>query len=271
MAYTGMGPEIRLPELPERPWGRFIDVVPQLDVTVDGTDRTPMGARWMAEAAYSPIIQDFDCEALPAEEVEKQAGNLVLGETTSAAFLSFNLFECSTLSGDMGPFFDYVQRTFDSLVSEALAWAATHALTGDHLNLAANSTNLGASDSTVEAIARIESGLAQRISNKRGYVFIPVRRLAEAVSDGAVFLSGGQYVTPAGHFVISDAGHNNDGTFYGTGALGYSVTNPQDLSGPEGQIDITRNTRRWLRENYGLIAFNPNHSVRTVHAFAESL
>lgn len=279
MAYTGMGPEIFLPELEERPWGRFIDVVPNIKdrLFVQGTDRTAAGARWMAEAPLSPIIQDFDCDLV--EVAEKVAGNISFDEVTTAAFLMFNMFECSELSGAqrMGELSDYVGRSLAAVASEALTWAATHALDADHLNLAVNSDALAASSSAVEAIGRIEAGLGQRISNKRGYIFVPLRHLAETMSESVVSVDNGTLVSTAGHRVIADAGLNNASDFFGTGSIGWALRDDDSLgeggfeTGPAGVLDRTRNIRRWLTETYGFVAFNPAHSVRTTYTFAESL
>lgn len=255
----GTQPEIFLPELEDRPWGRFIDVVPMVDVTVQGTDRTPMGVKLMAEAAMEPIVADFDCTY---DVVVKDAGNLGYNEVSSSSFVVFNMLECSTLSGDMSIAGEYARRSARDLVSEALAFAATTQVSVDHLNFADDSTDLGAAATIVDAIGLIEDGLGDRISNKRGFIFIPLRSLASAMAAGVVQRVGSSLLSPAGHRVVADAGHDADVVF-GAGQIGWSMTDARMLSGEDGQIDITRNTRTWLSESYGVIVFNPNHAVRS--------
>lgn len=266
MPITGQGVEIRLPMMTSLPWGLFIDEVPRISIVdaYEGRDRTLLGARFMAQGALSPIIVDFDCEYIEDPEDEK-TGNVTLEQREVVAFEFHNLFECSELSGDMSDFAGMLRRTFEATASEALTFLATANTPSAHLNLATDSTALAASTSPTDAIGAVEKGLRDRISNLAGYIFVPPRQLAAAMAAGAVRLMDGRLISPAGHTVISDAGHQGDGTFYGTGAMGYAVTNPEFIGnqGEMGELDRTRNIRRWLVENYGVVAFNPAWSVRT--------
>jgi hypothetical protein len=247
-----------LPAMRPRPWGRFIDVVPEIKVASDGVDRVARGAKWMAPADLTPIVVDFSCGV----DDDKDTGNLGLTETTTAAFLSFNLLTCSTLSGDLEPLAAYTEYAFAATISEALTIAATTQLSASHLNLATNSTALAANTNLTEVIATIELGLAQRISNEQGYIFISPRYLAAAVTSGVVSIINGVLYSPGGHIVISDAGHRPYNVLYGTGALGYAISDTIQPSGRTGELDRTRNLVSWLSENYGLIAFNPAWSVK---------
>lgn len=263
MPFTGQGVEIYLPEMESLPWGLFTDVVPEIPVTdlYERRDRTAAGGKFMAPGALSPIVQDFDCDT-----DDDKTGNITLSEEETAAALIMNLWECSELSGDLRPGRDLMKQTFEATLSEALAFIATSpAISASHLNLTTNSTALAAPTDPTDAIGVIEDGLRERISNRRGHIFVPPRHLAYVMGDGSVFLRGDQLVSAAGHRVISDAGHVGDDTFFGTGSMGYSVRE-QDVTGDDGELDRTRNIRSWLTEAYGVIFFNPAWSVRATIA-----
>lgn len=267
------GPEVFLPALQPRPWGRFLDAVPNIteqfidtnENTGETVNRTARGAKFMAEAALSPIIVDYTCGV----DDDKTEGNLGLTLTEAAGFLSFNLLTCSTLSGDLDPLKNYVNRNFNATVSEALAYAATNPISADHLNLADDSDVVSASTSLVDVIGAIEAGLAERISNEQGYIFISPRYLAAARSAAVLTFFNGTLYTPSGHIVISDAGHRPYNVVYGTAGLGYSITNAEDLDSLDHSGSVSRgsegnrNLVTWLKENYGLVVFNPNWSVRS--------
>jgi hypothetical protein len=245
--------------LEPRPWGRFIDVATELKVESGGVDRAARGAKFMAPGELSPIVRDFSCNVDDA----KTAGNLLLSEVATAAFLTFNMLQCSTLSGDLDELEGYVSSAFEATKSEALATAATTALSASHVNLAVNSQPLASATSLVDVIATVEMGLAERISNQRGVIMIHPRQLGPAVSAGVIFLANEGLVSPAGHRVISDAGHRPYNVVYGTGVLGYSLMenhSPADLT---SQLDRTRNIVTWMRETYALVVFNPAWSVRS--------
>lgn len=252
------GPEIFLPEMRERPWGVFRDVVPEIKVGDGGVDRTARGATWMTPGELTPIVVDFSCNV----DDDKDTGNLALTARSTAAFLSFNLLQCSLLSGDLDPLVGYASWAFDATISEALALAATTQLSASHLNLNTNSTAVAGSTSLVETIASIELGLAERISNQQGYILIPPRYLAGAVTSGVISRMDGVLYSPGGHKVISDAGHRPYNVIYGTGAMGYSIMDTFEPSGRNGELDRTRNIVSWLSETYGLVAFNPAWSVK---------
>jgi hypothetical protein len=252
-----------------RPWGRFIDVVNELKVVATGgptsdntmipaVDRTARGVKFMAPGALSPIIVDFSC----AVDDDKSAGNLSLTEVDQPAFLTFNLAQCSTLSGDLTQVSNYTDEIFNALKSEALAYAATVRLSAQHYALSTNSDVVTASTTLVDVIGAVEAGLAERISNEQGYVFISPRYLTNAVSADILTLVNGQWYTPSGHVVISDAGHRPYNVVYGTGAMGWALMGGPDDPNFGSYLDRTRNIATWRKETYGLVVYNPAWSVR---------
>lgn len=283
MPVIGQGVEVRLPLMTPLPWGLFTEAVPRIPVidNYEGKDRTPLGAKFMAMGALSPIIVDFDCDTY-GEDTEDKTGNITLTEEDTIAFEMHNLFECSELSGDLSETGSMVRRTFEATLSEALTRIATSNTPTAHTNLQTDSTALAGAANPTEAIGIIEAGLRARISNLAGYIFVPPQHLAYVIADGSVHhmmdepmagapagMSGGRLVSAAGHAVISDAGHDGDDIFYGTGSMGYSTTNVDMLAngdGMLGELDRTRNIRRWLVENYGLVVLNPAWSVRSTVA-----
>jgi len=263
MAYTGMGPEITLPATRRRPWGTFKEVVPEIKVESEGADRTAMGVRYMAPGAYSPILADYSCSS-----TDTKTGNMTLTEVVQPAYLSFNLLECSTLTGSERRLEGDLNDIYEATISEALAQAATGLrLSTSHHTLWNDSTILTTGANITETIGNIEDGLAERISNEQGYIFVAPRVLAAAKAAGAVFILDGQLYSPGGHLVVSDAGHGFDNWVFGTGAIGWSVL---PVPGTEHSFDRSRNINLWMREHYGLVVFNPAHSVRAAITGAAS-
>lgn len=273
MPYTAQAPEISLPDTMPRPVGRFLDVAENVTAKWDiqGANRMLMGAKFMAPGPYSPIVEDFDCDT----DDDKSEGTVTQAEQVTSAFLMFNLFECSTLSGTLEPEAELAVDVFRKALSEALTRGLMTQVSSTHLNFADDSTALATASSAVEALATVEYGLAQRISNEQGYVFVSNRYFTPLYASGAIVLRDGMAFTPLGHKVISDAGHDALGTIYGTGALGYATTDVTVLDGAGGQIgggafNRPRNTIQWLVENYGIVVFNPQHTVRATWTGAVS-
>lgn len=263
------GPEVQLPAMKSTPWGRFIDLVPEVKVVAEGgrddgtmiagVDRTARGARFMAPAAMSPIIVDYTCGV----DDDKSGGTLGLVEVQQPGFLSWNALSCSTLSGGLDSQRAYTAEVFNATISEALAYAATVRLSAQHYSLATNSDPLAASTSLVDVIGAIEGGLAERISNEQGYIFISPRYLAAATASFTLRLVDGVLHSPSGHIVISDAGHRPYNVVYGTGAMGYSLMGGPVDDNMDSYLDRTRNIVKWLKETYGVVVFNPAWSVRS--------
>jgi hypothetical protein len=258
----GLGIEIQLPDLLLRTRGLFTDVVPTVDMVYagpDGTlaDRTGFGARWMGRDAYDVLMDTIvgcdEDDTFTSEEID-------LVEQDTLPFSYATTMRCSTIGGmGMPEINDWLDD--DEMAIRSFAFAAAATTTGTHLNLVDESTGLGAGADMAAAMGLIEQGLGQRIANLRGYVFVPLTLLTEAVNLGAVITEGGEYVTPAGHRVIADAGHTAQNTLYGTGAMAWALSPPVPVVGNDGWFDRGRNRLVGVRQRYGLVAFNPLHSV----------
>jgi len=225
-----------------------------------GTSRIAMGVKFQTLGALSPRIEAFDC---PDGDDGFTAGSIDLTDREQPGFRIFDLIEtklrCLLAGGDAG---QVLKDNADLLLSEALTTAATTQITADHLNLADDSTSVG-SGAIVAAMGLIEDGLADRISNAQGYIFVPITLLASAKSTGVVRLVDGALMSPAGHKVISDAGHGSQSTLYGTAQLAYALSGTEVRGGPGDYVfDPTNNTIAYLSETYGLVVFNPAFSVR---------
>lgn len=253
---TSLGPETALPRPEARPWGRFVDAVPEISLVADGADRTCLGGVFMAPDAYSPTLLEINCSY---EEADAKTATQVLSEQYQPGAQAYNMFACSTLAARPGELAQLVADDADSVLSEALASLATVQLTADHLALDTDSTAVTGGADTAEAIAAVEAGLADVYSNNRGYIFVPVGRLASAIASGGVRLIGERLVSATGHLVISDAGHGNADVIYGTGAMAYSISPTETMSSPTA--DISRNSLEWWRERCLAVFFNPAWSV----------
>jgi len=253
-----LGPEIFLPRLELRPWGLFTQVVSEVDMMRGDIDRTGFGAKWIVRNALTPNAVPVDCDV--EEAIDTREINLDTEETMP--FSSFDMLQCSTIGGLEMPELNRMLLADEELTrSAALTLAITTQITPDHLNLLDDSTLLGAGTDIADAMGLIEDGLGDRIANARGHIFVPLRLLAAAFDHSAVFLRDGELSSPAGHRVISDSGHGLNDHLFGTGSIAYSLTAPKMVTG-EGHLDRTTNTLLGIWQRYGVVAFNPLHSVR---------
>jgi hypothetical protein len=257
---------VDLPPLRPRPANLFTDVAVDISSQLksDGVERTARGARFMYLGQLQPIVKPFWCNV----DDDKSTTNITMNnQGVSAAFLSYAWFQCSGLSGDLGWMPPMVEMAQESLISHALAFAATTImLPGEHMSLAESATDVGNGSTILDSLARVEDGLAEKASNAQGVVFIPIRQLANLVSLGTLGEGPDKgYLTPAGHRVISDAGHQGDNTIFGTTQLGYATQSPdpEDLNDYVAQFNRVHNDIRWLAETYGLVVFNPAHTVKS--------
>jgi hypothetical protein len=260
----GMGTEIRLPTLEPRPWGLFTQVVSEHPaIMVDGFDRGPLGAKWLIRDAYSFGAVDVT-DPCDIEDVDDLlANNIDLDDASTRPFQAFNSLQCSTIGGLEMPEINRMLMDDEEITrSAALVLGLTTSVSADHLNLVDDSTSLGASASITAAIAAVENALADRIANGRGHVLIPLTLLAAAKAADLLMMMDGQYVTPAGHRVIADAGHDPQNTIFGTGALTYWMSEARMVDNRDG-FSPPINKVRGTYVRYAWVAFNPNHAVRT--------
>jgi hypothetical protein len=225
----GMGPLAPLPPLPLRQ-GIFTDVVPELEgVFVDGANRVGMGAKWITRDALHVTVTalgdpcDWDAEPVTFDEI-------VLGTESTAAFSFHQTLSCSTIGGmGMPEINQMLDSDYDAIRSEALMAGLTTNITGT-TNFVSDSTSV-TGGTIVPSIAAIEDALADRISNLRGYIFVPITLLAPAVAAGAIKMINGQMQSPAGHLVVADAGHVAQNTLYGTGAIAWAISSTGTRTG----------------------------------------
>ena len=258
---------VDLPPLQLRQGNKFTDVAVDISSQFkDGdTDRTARGASFMYLGQLQPKVVPFWCGV----DDDKSTTNLTFNKDgISAAILSYAWFECSGLSGDLGWMPPMVDTTYEGLLSHALAFAATTImLPPEHMSLPESATDVGNGSTILDSLGRVEDGLAGKASNYQGVIFVPIRNLANLVSLGT-FGEGpdGGFISPAGHLVIADAGHQGDNTIYGTTQLGYALQTPipsTELNSPVAQFNRVHNDIRWMAETYGLVVFNPAHTVRS--------
>lgn len=259
---AGLGIEIELPRLPLRVGGLFTAVVPQVDIMAEGADRTGFGAKWIIRDAYDVMLDTIpECSAddsFQAEEID-----LTTAETLP--FSAADMISCTTIGGLSMPELNaMLDDDVEATRSFAFAAATTTQISVDHLNLADDSTDVGPGADVVAAMGLIEDGLGDRIANLRGYIFVPLTLLAEAVRDGSVQRDEmtGELTSPAGHLVIADAGHGPQDTLFGTGAMAWGLSPAIPVTDSGGWVDRSRNKMAAVRQRYGVVAFNPNHSVR---------
>ncbi len=260
-APEGFGIEVSLPALPLRDVGLFTQVVPMIDTMFAGADRLGFGAKWLQRDALHTAVTTIADVCDPDSVIDVDEIDVSVGSTLPFGFNQS--LRCSTIGGlDQVEINAMLDSDEEATRSEALTRALTTSLGGDHLNFVDDSTAV-AGGTMQEAMGAIEQGLGQRISNLRGYIFVPLTLLGAARSSGGVRLLDGYLVSPAGHLVVADAGHESQNTIYGTGAIGYAVSAPIQVMGGGFQLNRNTNVLTGVRARYGVIAFNPEHTVRS--------
>jgi len=253
----GMGIETTLPQLTLLPRGLFTQVVPQIDLTQEGADRTAFGAKYMTRGALAPHVDDFGCDT-----DDETTDEVTLDEREQLPFVFWDSMTCSTVAIEPDYLLDWLNADKNLTLSAALTLAATTQITADHLNLADDSTTVTASTGVTAGIGNIEAGLAGVIGNAKGYIFVSPTLIAPAVAAGAVLVRDNRFESPRGHDVIADAGHGAENTIYGTGSMAWSVVD--DSFGDPLQFSRAQNRYRAEFRRYGLVLLNPAHSVKTV-------
>lgn len=261
-----MGTEVMLPPLELRPYGLFTQVVPEISLVVDDTDRTIFGAKWMGRDALAIALDHPVCD----DDEDTTVNVVELTEQYTIGFSQHGRMRCSTIRIDAAELNRWNADDAELSRSAALVRAITTQVDAEMLNFVDDATALAGSDNLVEAVGLVEGALAERILNARGYIFIAPGLLPYAMSADVVRVSGSTLLSPGGHRVISDAGHHNglEGTVVGTGALGYSMGSVNVLTGELGNFDIDGNDLEavWIR--YGAVVFNPLHTVKTAVTLA---
>jgi hypothetical protein len=255
----GIGPVVMLPQIPLRTRGLLIDAATEVDLTRANRDRTGAGASYMDQGVIDEGTLVFiDCDS--TEDFTDQ--QIELTQRDQLPFSQYVEIICqgdvedSTLQG----YVDNVERLTESAM---LARGLTVEVAGN-LDLATQSTALAAGASPAEVVALIEDALGDRIANGRGIIMIPLSLLAEFLNSGGVEVDAAsptRLYSPAGHVVVSDAGHR-DANVYGFGALGYSITPARPLSGAGPWRDPDTNEVKAGFQRTGIVLYNPDHAVR---------
>ncbi len=260
---VNIGIEVQLPELELRTYGLFDQVVPRLSFEQAGADRIGFGAKWMERDPYDIMIDTIaGCsvdDSFSAEEV-------TLEENSTVAFSFADIISCSTIGGlDAAEINRRLDDDEDALRSFALASAATVAISGDHLNLAVNSTSVTGGD-IVDTIGNIEQALGQRIANLRGHILVPLTLLGAAMQMSVVRQVGNTLLSPAGHKVIADAGHGPQNIVFGVGQMAWGMSPPIPVTGDGLWLDRSTNKLTGARQRYGIVVFNEQQAVRATVA-----
>jgi hypothetical protein len=256
-----MAPAIRLPALPLRSRGLFVDTIPAVDTTIDGVDRLSFGARYWGPS-ISPLLAPvaFDCD-YAEEPLDDHLPTITFSEATPVDPWTVTAgIRCSTFPLDPGDgslqevALDEVRKS----ISATVAFAAT-STTVTTVNLSDVADSQGSYDNVADALEILEDAMALKIGNRRGYIILPVSVLAKAIDARAVMLADGGFETPSGHLVVADAGAVS-GKFWGVGQIGWSVTDTR-LIDDNGSLNISRNTLTYTAQAEGIVVFNPDHVV----------
>lgn len=258
MAATGFGPVISLPLPPLRPWATFLDVVGVLPLEGEDAKRWPLGVTFQPFNVTPLFLNDADC--VPQDV---QAAHEFTDAVTQPAFSIYDALTCTALSKTDEELRAEIEDRWPRLLSEALAREfLTGTASGGH-SLQDDDTALAASATVLAAISLLEDTL-DVLLNGQGMIHMSTRALAYGVNNGVVKLVGDNYMTPAGHLVVADAGYNGASSsteeIYATGPVYYRVTERNDLSTTNSSVlDRTRNILTVYEEAYGLIVFDPAH------------
>jgi hypothetical protein len=252
-----------LPTVELRTRGLFIDAATPVDLVREGTDRTGMGASYMSVGDIGPgTLVLIDCDSV--EDFSDQ--QIVLTQRDQLPFSQYAQIVC-TGDIDDATLTDAVATVARLTASAMLARGLTLEVSGN-LDLAAQSDSVGAGTGIANAVGLVEDGLGDRIANGRGTIMVPLRLLAPAMADASVMddpNSPTGLSSPAGHVVVSDAGHG-DTNIYGVGALGYSLTEARSLSGADPWHDPDTNEVFAGFSRTGIVIYNPDHAVRATVA-----
>jgi len=136
---------------------------------------------------------------------------------------------------------------------------------------APNGAAFGAAATPIwNALTILEEEIAERLQGGVGFIFLTPGLLAQAKNSYGLMLIDGQWQTPVGNVVISDAGFLNpppptgqsastaaSDWVYASGPVFYDSTSPSMIGSNTESINFTRDTfTRWV-QGYGILVFDP--------------
>lgn len=248
---SAMAPTIRLPALPLRSRGLFVDTIAAVDTTVDGIERLSFGANFWGPT-IDPLLTPtaFDCET---EESYSADGSFIAGTGVDPWVITSGI-TCSALPLDPpDDLSEIIKDEVRKSISASLAFAATSPAVTT-VNLSDVAVDAGSWTVVADAFEALEASLATLIGNRRGHIIMPVSVLAKAIDARAVMLSDDGFETPSGHVVVADAGAVA-GKIWGVGQIGWSMTDPR-LIDENGALNISRDTVTFLVQAEGIVVFN---------------
>jgi len=269
---TGYEMVVDLPLGPVQP-RRFLDAVSGIPGAVDseGVLRWLNGLRWRPWACRDltvgadSLCDPEDLTATPTDEcvdfahqlpfrIEDAATNTVLEEKDDGQAES-------RLSAR------YARQLSAAFAHELLAGTASGGVSLSSEATEPSVTFGTAAQPIWNALAVLEAEIAERLDGGVGYIHLPPGLLALSITYYGVHLEGGQWMTPVGNVVISDAGYVNAPEPDGEAASADGedwvyVSGPVFVERTSGQIyegaeDIERDTAEWRIHGYGIIVFDP--------------
>lgn len=192
------------------------------------------GVRWSSGVTWEPE----QCGNSGRAQVECEGNTAALdnntspGNRTADPFMVYASDRCSPFGFGARDFAARASRQLEATQSFQVAgelWDGTlrdAADSGDDIednpaliDSTSDTVTSGPAD-PVDALACLEQGLAECSQGRRGMIHITPQVLVHLISQSAVRLEGGQYVSPLGNIVVADAGYSGDGP--GGGAAGSS-------------------------------------------------
>jgi hypothetical protein len=268
---TGLQAVIRLPAARRQP-RRLLDVL----------DRLPgvEGNRWLEGVTWQPTA----CRALTVEGGDDCSNfdfNVVPDECEAAVtqdpFRVSDAFKAATLDMIYSEVDEMLASRFNlqvsaSFASELLSGAASGGMSLSSEASAPNGAAFGVGATPIwNALAILEEEIAERLQGGVGYIHLPPGLLSQAVSECELTLNtDGQWETPVGNIVISDAGYINpppptgegassgaEDWIYASGPVWFESTVPILIGQGSETLTLSENTFTQYIAGYGILVFDP--------------
>lgn len=283
-----MPPAVVLPNMKRQP-RRLLDIATPLP-PVEGQGNPN---RWLEGVTWAPR----DCSELSPDATVDPCEDDSFGEVwtigcdewQSATPFSINQKFAGTLLNvpDRSYAADRLQENYDRMLSAIFA----NQLTNTFADIAIEPTNGQAfADAAIpvyQAMAILEDTIADRLHGGIGYIHIPPLLLARACYSDSIYLGDdGNYYTPAGNIVISDAGYSNAAPpsggssadltdwIYCSGEVFWATTAEQlldptlwdDSAGADDTAGFNRNRYEQYIRGFGILVVDDECAISGVNA-----
>lgn len=268
-AVTALGAlEIRAPQPAPRTTGTAL--ASYLTPQFLNEDPTP---RWASPGVQFP---PFGCASLSGRATEDEC---VYGEPDKVANLTFPgasncevfrpfkievVMDFTTLQWVTQDLTEFVQAHTALWRSAIIAREVLNAALTPNESFFSSAANLGAAGTPLQALARVEDGLAARLGNGVGMIHVTPGMYNLLVASGAVE----DFRTAVGTTVVVDAGYNggqpptgvvaaNSGWIYGSGPVLLQTADLTANGRPLVALKMSDNTAMIDVEQYAVVAFDP--------------